>query len=114
MRCLCLTVFWLILVSPLSFADDNESKVQEILTKADPEYGEYLSGQCVTCHHAAGEDQGIPAIIGLHADYLVKSMLDYKNAVQGRTNPAMVNIIKNLTDEELGSLAMYFSEQKSK
>ncbi|MGI9400764.1 MAG: c-type cytochrome [Rhizobiaceae bacterium] len=114
MRCLCLTVFWLLVVSPLTLADDNDAQVQEILAKADPAYGEYLSGQCVTCHHATGDYKGIPAIVGLQANYLVKSMLDYKNAVQGRTNPAMVNIAKNLSDEELGSLAQYLSEQQSK
>ncbi len=110
---ICVTVVWLALVSNISLADQNVQKVQEVLAKADTAYGEYLSGQCVTCHHATGESTGIPAIMGLPADYLVMSMLDYRNSAQGRTNPAMVNIAKNLSDEELGSLAQFFSEQKS-
>ena len=50
---------------------------------------------------------------GMPDVYLVQTMLEYKTGSEGRTNPAMVNIAKNLSEEELGSLAKYFSEQKS-
>ncbi|MGI9371749.1 MAG: c-type cytochrome [Hyphomicrobiales bacterium] len=111
MKYFVLMVFWMTIFAKFSFAEENYAKIQEILKKADAEYGEYLSGQCVTCHHATGDSEGIPSIVGLQADYLIVSMLKYKSAAHGRTNPAMVNIAKNLSDEELGSLAMYFSEQ---
>ena len=81
-------------------------------TKADEAYGEYLAGSCVTCHHAQGKAQGIPPINGLPDVYLVELMLDYKFAREERTNPAMVNIAKNLSDEEIGSLAKHFSKQE--
>ena len=31
--------------------------------KGDPEYGEYLSSECTTCHQADGDDDGIPSIV---------------------------------------------------
>jgi cytochrome c len=38
--------------------------------QGDPEYGEYLAGECVTCHQATGHADGIPSIVGLPKDYL--------------------------------------------
>lgn len=103
-------------VAGLTSAGSTESqqdKFTQILAKADPAYGEYLAGQCVTCHVPSGADKGIPLIHGLPDVYLVQTMLEYKTSSEGRTNPAMVNIAKNLSDEELGSIAKYFSEQNS-
>ena len=93
-------------------AETEVEQVKAILDKADEAYGEYLAGQCVTCHHADGKAKGIPAINGLPDVYLVELMLDYKFEREERTNPAMVNIAKNLSDEEIGSLAKHFSKQK--
>ena len=98
-------------VPTLSWAETQQEKFKEILAQADSAYGEYLAGQCVTCHAPTGAAQGIPHIHGLPDVYLVQTMLEYKTGTEGRTNPAMVNIAKNLSDEELGSLAKYFSEQ---
>ncbi len=97
----------------LSFAETQSERIASILSKADPDYGEYLAGQCVTCHHSKGEIMGIPSIIGLPDVYFVQTMLDYKYAREERTNVAMVNIAKNLSDDELGSLAQYFSNQQA-
>lgn len=97
----------------LGLAETQAEKFEKILAQADSAYGEYLAGQCVTCHAPSGAAQGIPHIHGLPDVYLVQTMLEYKTGSEGRTNPAMVNIAKNLSEEELGSLAKYFSEQKS-
>lgn len=94
-------------------AESQQEEFTQILAKADMAYGEYLAGQCVTCHVPSGADKGIPLIHGLPDVYLVQTMLEYKTSSEGRTNPAMVNIAKNLSDEEVGSLAKYFSEQKA-
>ncbi len=99
-------------LSSAASTETQEEKFTDILAKADPAYGEYLAGQCVTCHVPTGAAQGIPHIHGLPDVYLVQTMLEYKTSSEGRTNPAMVNIAKNLSEEELGSLAKYFSEQK--
>ncbi len=94
-------------------ADTQSKKITAILAKADSAYGEYLSGQCVTCHHSKGKADGIPAIVGLPDVYIVQTILEYKHAREERTNPTMVNIAKNLSDEEIGSLAKFFSAQEA-
>ena len=96
-----------------ALADTQAERFAAILEKADIAYGEYLSGQCVTCHLPSGAAQGIPPIAGLPDLYLVQTLLEYKSGSEGRSNPAMVNVAKNLTEEEVGSLAKYFSQQKA-
>ena len=114
-RSIAWTVVWatlsVVCAPSISWAETQQEKFKEILAQADSAYGEYLAGQCVTCHAPTGAAQGIPHIHGLPDVYLVQTMLEYKTGTEGRTNPAMVNIAKNLSDEELGSLAKYFSEQ---
>ena len=100
------------LFTPASAVSEKE-RIAGILAKADTAYGEYLSGQCVTCHHVKGDNKGIPPIVGLPDVYFVQTMLEYKSASEGRTNPAMVNIAKNLSEEELASLAKHFSQQEA-
>ena len=46
--------------------DDGFEVSDEILAiVGDIDYGEYLSSECTTCHHAQGLDEGIPSITGL-------------------------------------------------
>ena len=37
-------------------------RAEDLLAGADIGYGEYLSGECVTCHSQNGTNSGIPAI----------------------------------------------------
>ncbi|MBC7280665.1 MAG: c-type cytochrome [Hoeflea sp.] len=73
----------------------------------DPEYGEYLAGECVTCHQASGHADGIPSIVGLPKDYFVKSMFEYRTNV--RSNEVMKLRVANLANDEIAALAAYFS-----
>lgn len=73
----------------------------------DPDYGEYLAGECVTCHQATGHADGIPSIVGLPKDYFVKSLFEYLNNV--RSNDVMKLRVANLSNEEIAALASYFS-----
>ena len=41
---------------------DPEVAPEVLALQGDPDYGEYLSGECVTCHRADGGDDGIPSI----------------------------------------------------
>lgn len=75
--------------------------------EGDPEYGEYLAGECVTCHQATGHADGIPSIVGLPKDYFVKSMFEYRTNV--RSNEVMKLRVANLANEEIAALAAYFS-----
>jgi len=73
----------------------------------DPDYGEYLAGECVTCHQATGHADGIPSIVGLPRDYFVTSLFEYLNNV--RSNEVMKLRVANLSNEEIAALAAYFS-----
>ena len=75
--------------------------------EGDPEYGEYLAGECVTCHQASGHADGIPSIVGLPKDYFVKSMFEYRTNV--RSNEVMKLRVANLSNDEIAALAAYFS-----
>ena len=75
--------------------------------EGDPEYGEYLAGECVTCHQATGHADGIPSIVGLPRDYFVTSLFEYLNNV--RSNDVMKLRVANLGNEEIAALAAYFS-----
>lgn len=75
--------------------------------EGDPDYGEYLAGECVTCHQASGHADGIPSIVGLPRDYFVTALFEYKSNV--RQNEVMKLRVVNLANEEIAALAAYFS-----
>lgn len=77
------------------------------LNKADLEYGEYLSGECVTCHQKAGSAQGIPPITGWDAEVFATVLYAYKR--EELNNPVMRMVAKRLDDEQIASLAIYFA-----
>jgi len=74
----------------------------------DPEYGKYLSSECLTCHQSDGSNQGIPAITGWPTEDFVVAMHAYK--VKVRPHPVMQMIAGRLSDEEIAALAAYFKD----
>lgn len=72
----------------------------------DVAFGEYLSGQCTTCHQLSGKDNGIPSIVGWDEEAFVAVMGSYKN--KERENKVMQNIAASLNDEDIAALAAYF------
>ena len=80
---------------------------EDILAGADVGYGEYLSGECVTCHSQNGVDKGIPAINGLDAEVFATVMHAYK--VGEMEHPVMQMVAGRLDDEQIASLAVYFA-----
>ncbi len=73
-------------------------------------FGQYLSGECVTCHLMSGAAKGIPAIIGWPEDGFIAVMQSYKSKT--RDNPVMQTIAARLSDEEMAALAAYFATLK--
>lgn len=73
----------------------------------DTAYGEYLSGECTTCHQASGADDGIPGIVGRPVQDFVIAMHHYRNGT--RDHPVMGMVASRLNDEEIAALAAYFS-----
>lgn len=75
----------------------------------DPEFGEYLSGECLTCHQSSGANDGIPAIVGWPAEDFVIAMHAYKN--KKREHPVMRMIASRLSAEEIAALAAFFNKK---
>jgi len=75
--------------------------------EGDPEYGEYLSSECVTCHLAKETDGGIPTINGYDSEAFVSVMKLYRD--KSLENTTMQLIAGRLNDEDIAALAAYFS-----
>jgi cytochrome c len=93
---------------PTAQAVDHDLDPAILALVGDPEYGEYLSGECTTCHQAAGGDDGIPSITLWPEDQFVVAMHAYKN--KQRNHPVMQMIAGRLGDEEIAALAAYFKD----
>ncbi len=82
---------------------------EDLLAGADIGYGEYLSGECVTCHSQNGTNSGIPAINGLDAEVFATVMHAYK--VGDVEHPVMQMVAGRLDGEQIASLAVYFASR---
>ena len=76
------------------------------------DYGEYLGGECTACHSATGADKGIPSILGWDQEGFIETLKYYKSGE--RDNAAMVDVAKNLDDEQMKALAVYFGSLEDK
>lgn len=67
---------------------------------------------CAACHGADGNSPTaqFPILAGQHADYLAKVLSDYKSGT--RDNAIMKGFAANLSKQDIGNLAAYFSSQK--
>ena len=101
--------------SPVGTADSDASDAAPEVTldssvldiAGDPEYGEYLSSECTTCHQADGGDDGIPSIVHWEEERFVTVMHAYKLGV--REHPVMNMVAGRLGNEEIAALAAYFA-----
>jgi cytochrome c553 len=79
----------------------------------DRAFGEYLSGECVTCHQTSGRSPtGIPSIVAWPDDQFIAVLKSYKE--KHRDNPVMQVIAGRLSDEEMAALAAYFGSLPAK
>ena len=88
----------------ISNAAAQDDLVNQI-AKADIGYGEYLAGECVTCHRKS--NTGIPQINGIEAETFVSIMNAYLS--KELNNKVMQMMAGRLDDEQILSLAAYFS-----
>ncbi|SPJ29041.1 Cytochrome c2 [Falsiruegeria mediterranea M17] len=91
---------------PTATPTDHDIDPVILAIQGDPEYGEYLSSECTTCHQASGGDDGIPSIVYWPEDEFVVAMHAYKN--KQRKHPVMQMIAGRLNEEEIAALAAYF------
>ena len=83
---------------------------QDRFANADISYGEYLAGECVTCHRQTDDTQGIPSILGLDREAFYFIINAYKTGEI--EHPVMHMIAKRLDDEQIASLAIYYESIK--
>ena len=107
MKILLFVIFLLTVFYKFAFSDGHSDE-QKIIAMGDIEYGEYLGAECAACHLQTGGSEGIPAINGMDAEVFVALMLAYRSKVM--ENPVMQMIAGRLDDEQIGSLALYFSQ----
>lgn len=93
---------------PTRPATDHDLDPAILALQGDPEYGEYLSGECKTCHQAAGGNDGIPSIVYWPEEDFVIAMHAYKT--KQRNHPVMQMVAGRLSDEEIAALAAYFRQ----
>ena len=92
---------------PTASPVDHDLDPAILALEGDPEYGEYLSSECKTCHQSSGGDDGIPSIILWPEEDFVIAMHAYKN--KKRPHPVMQMMAGRLNEEEIAALAAYFA-----
>ncbi len=93
---------------PTAEATDHDLDPAILALQGDPEYGEYLSSECLTCHKADGTADGIPSITQWPTEDFVVAMHAYKEKL--RPHPVMQMMASRLSDEEIAALAAYFKD----
>ncbi len=91
---------------PTASATDHDLDAAILAIQGDPDYGEYLSSECTTCHRADGADEGIPSITNWPTEDFVIAMHAYK--AKRRPHPVMQMMAGRLNNDEIAALAAYF------
>ena len=91
---------------PTALGTDHDIAPEILAIQGDPEYGEYLSSECLTCHQRDGSAEGIPSITQWPEEDFVVAMHAYKNKI--RPHPVMQMMAGRLNNEEIAALAAYF------
>ena len=91
---------------PTAKGTDHDLDPAILAIQGDPEYGEFLSSECTTCHRSDGGDDGIPSIVLWPEEDFVIAMHAYRSKT--RQHPVMQMIAGRLNDEEIAALAAYF------
>ena len=84
---------------------------ENLIKNADIAYGEYLAGECVTCHRSGAANDGIPNISGIDAEAFVYIIKSYRS--KELDNKVMQLVAGRLDDEQIASLAVYFASLSS-
>lgn len=93
---------------PTARATDHDLDPTILALEGDPEYGEYLASECLTCHRSDGTAEGIPSITLWPTEDFVVAMHAYKQKL--RPHPVMQMMAGRLNDEEIAALAAYFKD----
>jgi cytochrome c553 len=82
--------------------------------RGDAVAGKAIAAGCAGCHGEAGIGGKVsgPGLAGQKADYLVAALKAYKTGA--RSNPVMSAMAKDLSDNDIDSMAAYFAAAKCK
>lgn len=94
--------------APTGMVVDHEVAPEILAIVGDPAYGEYLSGECTSCHQASGAANGIPSITQWPVEDFVTVMHAYKEGA--REHPVMQMMAERLSNDEIAALAAYFKD----
>ena len=86
------------------------SHAEDLFKNADIAYGEYLAGECVTCHRSGSSEGSIPNIAGVNAKIIASALHSFQT--KERENKVMQLVAERLDSEQIASLAVYFSSLK--
>ncbi|TCJ19545.1 cytochrome c4 [Parasulfuritortus cantonensis] len=80
----------------------------------DAKAGEPLSGKCGGCHGQQGHsaDEKTPSLAGQDAQYLVKTMKNYRDG--GRAHAEMKSMLAGVKDQDLAHVAAFYVAQAPK
>lgn len=99
---------------------DPKAKMKELMAQGRNLYRNgditHEVSACIACHGSNGEGNkpaAFPALQSQHADYLIKTLTDFKNGIRS-TNPdnMMVMIAKKMTDEQIKAVSYRLSTMK--
>jgi len=99
---------------------DNSAEVKALIALGADLYRngnlETKVSACIACHGPAGEGNkpsSFPSLHSQHADYLIKSLTDFKNGVRSNTPDSMMHLIaKKMTEKEIQAISYYISMMK--
>lgn len=103
-------------------ADEQKAKeaMQALLAKGSNLYrnGNIASevSACIACHGPSGEGNkpaAFPALRSQHADYLIKSLTDFRSGARSNNPENMMHMIaKKMSDEEIKAVSYHISTMK--
>lgn len=75
--------------------------------EGDQAYGEYLAGDCASCHNVSAVNAGLAGTIeGMDRKAFYTAMVDYRLGL--RSDPVMQGLARTLGTEELTALAAWY------
>lgn len=86
---------------------DSDEIARVLALSNDMEWGEYLAGECATCHGASPGAGSVPGLYGIDSAYIVRALLEYRSGI--RSNSTMGSVAEALGDEEVAVLAHYLA-----
>lgn len=111
-------------------ADEDETKAEKTTDKKDTMQAIIAQGSnlyrngdlarevsaCIACHGSSGEGNkpaSFPALRSQHADYLIKTLNDFKSGSRSNNPENMMHMIaKKMTDEEIKAVSYRISMMK--